>query len=59
MQVKATQKKRIAISSEPQHLLVFKLHKEGSFDEIYNGPGDRVWATAGARRRCPRTASIP
>ena len=44
VQVKATQKKRVAISSEPQHLLVFRLHREGSFDEIYNGPGDRVWA---------------
>ena len=44
VQVKATQKRRIAISSEAQHLLVFRLHKDGSFDEVYNGPGDRVWA---------------
>ena len=50
VQVKATQKKRVAISSEPQHLLVFKLHKEGSFDEIYNGPGDRVWALVSGKQ---------
>ncbi len=50
VQVKATQKKGIAISSEPQHLLVFKLHKEGSFDEIYNGPGDRVWALVSGKQ---------
>lgn len=44
VQVKATQKNRVAISSEPQHLLVFKLHEDGTFDEVYNGPGNRVWA---------------
>src|SRR5258708_36297592 len=43
VQVTVTQKKRAAISSEPQHLLVFKLHKEGRFGEIYNGPVARVW----------------
>jgi len=44
VQVKATQGSRIALSSEPQHLLVIKLARDGSFTEEYNGPGAKVWA---------------
>lgn len=43
VQVKATQGKRIAISSCPDHLLALKLNSDGSFNEIYNGPGKPVW----------------
>jgi hypothetical protein len=43
VQVKATQKDRIAISCEPQHLLVLRLYENGKFEEIYNGPGNCVW----------------
>ena len=43
VQVKATQRESIAISSEPQHLLVLRLERDGSFDEAYNGPGHQVW----------------
>jgi hypothetical protein len=38
VQVKATQKKRIAITSQPQHLLVFRLH--GVADKV--GPRQHV-----------------
>jgi len=58
IQVKATQTKRIAITSEPQHLLVLKLHKEGSFDEIYNGPGRGVWALVSSKPR-PKNGQYP
>mgnify|MGYP001130455131 CR=1 FL=1 len=44
VQVKTTQGKRIAISSEPQYLLVLQLTREGDFREIYSGPGSHVWA---------------
>ena len=44
VEVKITQTTRVAIRSEPEHLLVLKIHKDGSFDEIYNGKGCRVWA---------------
>lgn len=44
IQVKATQASCISIGSEPRYLLVLKLSRDGSFREIYNGPGDRVWA---------------
>ncbi len=43
VQVKATQGRTIAISSEPEYLLVFQLARDGSFSEIYNGPGSLVW----------------
>ncbi|TAH10725.1 MAG: hypothetical protein EAZ11_11610 [Curvibacter sp.] len=44
VEVKATQGTKVALSSEPQHLLVLKLFKDGSFEEVYNGPGAQVWA---------------
>ena len=44
VEVKATQGKKVSLSSEPQHLLVLKLLKDGSFEEVYNGPGAQVWA---------------
>jgi hypothetical protein len=43
VQVKATQGARIAITSEPEHLLVLRLNRDGSFVEEYNGPGALVW----------------
>lgn len=49
VEVKATQRDRIAISSEPEHLLVFKLLPDGRFEEHYNGPGGPVWKQLGDR----------
>lgn len=43
VQVKATQRDRIAMSSRPEHLLVLRLHRDGTFVEEYNGPGSPVW----------------
>lgn len=47
VQIKATQTKRIAISSEPEYLIVIKLSPDGSWEEIYNGPGSLAWNNAG------------
>lgn len=50
VEVKATQGKRgVALRGPCAHLLVFKLHPDGSFDEIYNGPGAPVWALIESR----------
>ncbi len=49
VQVKATQGDSIAISSEPQYLLVLRLTKDGSFKEVYSGPGPRVWALVSSK----------
>ena len=31
------------MTSEPQHLLVLRLNRDGTFEEAYNGPGAAVW----------------
>lgn len=47
VQIKTTQTKRIALSSEPDYLLVIKIHSSGEWEEIYNGPGKLPWENAG------------
>ena len=47
VQIKATQGKSIGIRSCPEHLLVLYIKRDGSFEEIYNGPGGIVWHHAG------------
>lgn len=47
VQVKATQTRRVSIYSEPDHLIVLKLYRDGSFEEVYNGPGAAAWQSAG------------
>lgn len=51
IQIKTTQGNRISISSEPEHLLVLKLNRDGSFVEKYNGPGSLVWSKVSHRER--------
>ena len=51
VQVKATQTRTISISSEPEFLLVLKIARDGSFNEIYNGPGSPVWALVSHKPR--------
>ena len=47
VQIKATQVKSIGISSKPEHLLVIQIQPDGSFREIFNGPGDIAWSASG------------
>lgn len=47
VQIKATQVKGVAISSEPDYLIVIRLLSDGSWEEIYNGPGKVAWDNAG------------
>ena len=51
IQIKATQINRIAISSKPDYLIVIKLSSDGSWEEIYNGPGEPVWDNAGKMQK--------
>jgi len=51
VQVKATQRKCISISSEPEHLLVLRLKRDGTFVEEYNGPGAAAWALVSLKPR--------
>lgn len=51
VQVKTTQRNRVALTSKPEHLLVLKLSPNGAFEEIYNGPGHLVWAQVSGKPR--------
>ena len=51
IQIKATQINRIAISSEPDYLIVIKIFSDGSWEEVYNGPGKPVWDNAGKMQK--------
>ncbi len=43
IEIKATQGSNVAFRSSPEYALIFKIHKDGSFTEIYNGLGRRIW----------------
>lgn len=43
VEIKATQGERVAFRSCPQHTIIIKLMKDGTFEECYNGPGDLIW----------------
>jgi hypothetical protein len=51
VEIKATQGNSVSLRSAPDKLLVFRLLRNGSFEEIYNGPGDPVWALVGSKAR--------
>lgn len=50
VQIKATQIDRVALSSEPDWLLVLKIHPDGTFTEEYNGPGAPAWSHCGEKQ---------
>lgn len=47
IQIKATQIERVSISGEPDYLIVIKIEPDGTYFEVYNGPGAPVWKQAG------------
>ena len=51
VQVKATQARQVGLRALPQHLLVLALHRDGSFTEVFNGPGRIAWDAAGPVQR--------
>jgi hypothetical protein len=51
IQIKVTQGKSVAMYGEPEHLLVLRLLKNGTTEEIYNGPGKPAWDNAGKPQR--------
>ena len=51
VQIKATQAKMVALRADPEHLIVLRLERDGSFSEVYNGPGGRVWEQAGRMQK--------
>ena len=47
VEIKTTQGDSIALRHEPERLLVLKLNPNGSWEEVYNGPGNTVWSLVG------------
>lgn len=47
VQIKATQVDSVGISECPDYLIVLKVFRDGSFEEVYNGPGAPAWNAAG------------
>jgi len=48
VQVKATQGRSVALYDEPQHLVVLKLLRDGTAEEVYGGP---AWEAAGKKAK--------
>jgi hypothetical protein len=51
VEIKATQGTKVALRSEPQHLLVLQLARDGSSTEVFNGPGSVVWEKCGQMQK--------
>lgn len=51
VQIKATQGNSIGLSSEPDHLIVLKIFKNGKAEEVYNGPGKLAWEACGKMQK--------
>lgn len=43
VEIKATQSNSVAFRSQPQHTIIIKILPDGTFEEIYNGPGALIW----------------
>ena len=50
VEIKATQSKSVAFRSQPQHTIIIKILRDGTFEEIYNGPGALVWGQFTGKR---------
>ena len=44
VEIKATQAKSVAFRSCPEHTIIIRIHKDGNFEECYNGPGELIWS---------------
>lgn len=42
VEIKATQANTVAFRSQPEHAIVIRILPDGTFEEIYNGPGERI-----------------
>ena len=51
VQIKLTQTNRVAIYDQPDYLIVLKIDRNGTINEIYNGPGKEPWDMAGTPQK--------
>ena len=45
IEIKATQGQRVAFRSCPNYSIIIRINPNGSFDEVFNGPGQLIWET--------------
>ena len=53
VEIKATQSKSVAFRSCPEHTIIIKINKDGTFVECFNGPGHIIWDTF-ANKKMPK-----
>ena len=51
VQIKVTQGRHVGLYEEPECLLVLKVQRDGTFTEIYYGPGKAPWEHAGKKQK--------
>jgi len=51
VEIKATQSKRVAFRSCPDHTIIIRINKNGTFEEVFNGPGTVIWAQFSGKPR--------
>lgn len=51
VEIKATQADRVAFRSCPRKTIVVKILRDGTIEEYYNGPGERIWREFEGRKR--------
>ncbi|WP_447957651.1 DUF6998 domain-containing protein [Vreelandella sp. EE7] len=50
VEIKATQSNSVGFRSQPKHAIIIKILRDGTFEEIYNGPGALVWVQFQGKR---------
>jgi len=58
VRIKGTQRDRVAMYAEPDHLIVLRL-AVGRAEEVYNGPGAAPWVAAGPVAKNGREKHLP
>jgi len=43
VEIKATQAKSVAFRSCPEHTIIIRILRDGTFEECFNGPGELIW----------------
>ena len=52
VQIKSTMKDSLTVAADhtPDHYLGIKIHRDGTFEEVFNGPGSIVWEAVKDRK---------
>lgn len=51
VEIKATQSKSVAFRSCPEHTIIIRINKDGTFEEFFNGPGEIIWQQFEGKKR--------